>query len=89
MGRAVMQDGVAVRIGLGDDGFADGAAGAAAIFDDELLAEHLAELVVDDARGGVGAAGRRIGHHDPHRPVGIFGLRKGWGREGRGSHAGQ
>ena len=35
----VVQDGVAVGIGLGDQRLADGAAGAAAIFDDELLAE--------------------------------------------------
>ncbi len=65
-----MDEGVAIRIGLGDDRFADGAAGAAAIFDDELLAEHLAEFGVNDARRGVGAAGRRIGHDDAHRPVG-------------------
>jgi hypothetical protein len=88
-GGGVVQDVVAVRIGLGDDGFADGAAGAAAVFDDELLAEHLAELVVDDARGSVGAAGRRIRHHHPHRAVRPGILRLGATHEWRRRHSGQ
>ena len=73
--RGIVQNRVAVGIGLGDHGLADGAAGAAAIFDGEWLAKIFAELGVDDARRGVGAAGRRIRHHDPHRPVRPSGLR--------------
>jgi hypothetical protein len=88
-GRGVVQNRVAVRRGPRHHGFADGAARAAAIFDDELLAEIGAELREQDARGGVGAAGRRIGHHDPHRPVRPCGLRRRAAGKGRRRHAGQ
>ena len=73
-----MQDRVAVRRGFGDHLFADRAAGAAAVLDGELLAEIVRSTPgIDDARGGVGAAGRRIGHDDPHRPIGptVLGVR--------------
>ena len=74
-----MQDGVAVGRGLRDQGFTDGAAGPAAIFDDELLAQNRADLGVEDTRGGVGAAGRRIRHHHLHRTVRPRGLGAGAG----------
>src|SRR5262249_58135853 len=49
----IVQDRVAVGRGFGDHFLADRAAGAAAIFDGELLAETLAEPGIDDARGRV------------------------------------
>ena len=73
--RGIVQHGVAVGIGLRGHRLADGAAGAATVFDHELLAEHFAELGEDDARRGVGAARRRIRHHHAHRPVRPGGLR--------------
>ena len=53
------QDGVAVGRALGDRARRDRAAGAAAIVDDDLLAERLAHLVGDAARRGAGAAAGR------------------------------
>ena len=53
------QKGVAVRLGLGRRLGADGAAGTAAIVDDDALSEQLAHLVGDDARDDGGAASRR------------------------------
>jgi len=71
----IVQDRVAVGRGFGDHFLADRAAGAAAIFDGELLAETLAEPGIDDARGRVRATRRRIRHHDPHRPLRPIALR--------------
>jgi hypothetical protein len=70
-----VQDRVTVRRGLRDRFLADRAAGAAAIFDGELLAEILAEPGIDDARGGVGAACRWIRDHHPYRTRRPIGLR--------------
>ena len=50
-----MQDGVAIGGRFRDHGFTDGAAGPAAIFDDELLSQHRANLGVENPRGSVGA----------------------------------
>ena len=58
---------VAVGLGLRDLARRDGAAGAAAVLDDDLLAERLAHLVGDDARDGVVAAAGRIGHDQRDR----------------------
>ncbi len=85
----VMQNGVAVGRGPGDHLFANGAAGAATVFDGELLTEILAQLGVKDARRGVGAAGRRIRHDDPHRPIRPRGLRFRSADKWRGRHPGQ
>src|SRR5262249_26876796 len=72
-----VEDAVAVGLGLGRDRRADGAAGAAAIVDDELLAPKLAELLEQDAADGVGTARRRIGDHHLDRPRGVFGRTRG------------
>ena len=49
----------------------DGAARAAAIFDDHLLAEALGQSLRDHARTEVGAAAG-LGGHDAYRPVRIL-----------------
>ena len=77
VGGGVVHDGVAVAIRLGHRRGGDGAAGAAAIVDDELLAPHVAELLEQDAAHRVGAARRRIGNHHLDRPRRIGGLRRG------------
>jgi hypothetical protein len=77
VGGGVIHDGVAVAIRLGHRRGGDGAAGAAAIVDDELLAPHVAELLEQDAPHRVGAARRRIGNHHLDRPCRIAGLRRG------------
>ena len=88
--RGIVQHGVAVRIGFRDHRLADGAAGPATVFDDELLAEQFTEGAEDDARRGVGAAGRRIGHDHAHRPVRPGSLRAGRRAQQRhGRHSGQ
>ena len=50
------------------------------IFDDEALAELVAELVRDDARGDVGNAASAEGNDYPNRPVRVI-LRLRGGRE--------
>ena len=57
------QDRVAVGLGLGDGGVADGAAGAAAVLDDDRLAEDLLEGRRDRPRREVCLAARRERHH--------------------------
>jgi hypothetical protein len=56
-------------------------AGAGLVLDIKTLAEPVAELFRDDARGDVGHAARRKRQHDPHRPVRVFGLRDGGGEQ--------
>jgi electron transfer flavoprotein alpha subunit len=56
------QQRVAVGIGLRDGVRADVAAGAAAVVDDEVVAERLREPVADVAREDVGRAAGREGH---------------------------
>jgi hypothetical protein len=67
------QDGVAVRLRVGDIAHADIAAGAAAVLDDEGLARRLAQRRGDDAANEVRRAAGRVGDDDLHRPVGIGG----------------
>ena len=74
-------DGVAVRIGLGDVGETDDAAGAGLGLDHHGLAEDLRHLIEHDAADGVGGAagGERTDHAD--RPGRIV-----VGRDGRRCH---
>ena len=82
--RAGMRHGdrVAVRRGLGGDAHPEHARRAAAVVDDDLLAETGAELVGDDARNRVDAAARRERHDHGDRPRRILVLRRralqGW-----------
>ena len=55
-----------------DQGSAPGA-----VVDDELLAEDVGQMLADQACERVGAAARRRGDDDPHRPVGVVGLCRG------------
>ena len=71
-GARAEQQRIAVRRGARDDAGADRAAGAAAVFDDHRLAEGLAELLVDHARGEIGAAARRETGDDGDRAFGIL-----------------
>jgi hypothetical protein len=69
---------IAVWIGAGDLLGAEAAAGADAVFHDELLAQAHRELLRDQAGDGVGAAARRERHDEadrPLRPARIAGLR--------------
>ena len=72
------RDHAAVGRTLGDHPHADGAARAAAVVDDDRLAERFAELVGKDARDDVGAAARRERHDhgDRARGAGLC-LRRG------------
>ena len=63
------QQGGAVGRGAGDDVAADHAARAGLVLDDDGGAQHLAQLVGDDARGDVDVPARRIGRHDLDRLV--------------------
>ncbi len=68
---------------------ADVAAGAAAVVDDDRLAQLLRDRLGDHARGGVDAAARRPGHHQLDRLVRVaagarLGIRRGGdGEQGR------
>ena len=79
---------VAVRIGLGDVGKSDDAAGARLGLDHHRLAEELRDAVEHDAADGVGGASGRERADDPDRPgwpiVGLRGCRgnKDCGAEG-------
>ena len=66
------QERVAVLRRVGDDLGANHAAGAAAIVDDDLLAEPLAEMLRDDAGDDVVDAAGRKRHDQPHRPVRVI-----------------
>ena len=94
---------VAVGRGARCSGRTDGAAGTAAVVDDELLPGHLRQLGHQRPRHRVGAAARRKRHDHPHclgRPVlgdaGHCGTQGGQGQQGgqslstvRGVHAGE
>ena len=67
---------MAVLRRIGDDLAADDATGAAAIVDDDLLAEPLAEMLGDYAGDNVVDAAGRERHDEPHRPVRVI-LRQG------------
>ena len=84
-----MQHGVAVGIRFRRHGLGDRSSCAATIFDDELLAEHLADLCEDDARCRVCAASRGIRHDHAHRPVRPRRLCTGRTREWNRGHPGQ
>ena len=81
-----MQHGVTVRIGFRGYPFGDRPARPATIFYDELLTEHFTELAENDARRGIGAAGRRIGHDHAHRAVRPGSLRAGRAHEWSRGH---
>ena len=66
---------------------ADHARGAGLVLDQHGDAQHLPELVGDDARGDVDVPARRIGRHDPDRLVGNF--RGGRARDRSGQQAEQ
>jgi hypothetical protein len=68
-----------VAIGLGAGHLFDGenAECARLTLDHELLAETLAHLLAEQARGDVGGAAGSIRNDDFHRPGGIFVLRRG------------
>ena len=76
-GGGVVEDGVAVALRFRRHRRADGAAGAAAVVDDELLAECSLSSGEQDAAHGVGAAARRIGHDHLDRRRRPIGLRRG------------
>src|SRR3954451_18504642 len=61
----------------------DEAACAASIFDDELLAESLAQLVSPGASDEIGSAAGREGHDDPDGLVGPWSLGPADGRSGQ------
>jgi len=76
-GNRAHQDGVAIRFGAGDTVGADVATGTLDILDDDLLAEIIGHLLLDDAGDDIGRAAG--GHHQGHRPVREFlgyGLRR-------------
>ena len=64
-------DGVAVRRGLCGIASADHAAGAAAVLDNDLLAERSGELLTDESAHGVNAAAGRVRHDQGDRPCWI------------------
>ena len=63
---------VAVGRRAGDDVAADHARGAGLVLDQHGDAQHVLQLVGDDARGDVDVPARRIGRHDADRLVGEF-----------------
>ncbi len=67
MGRGIDQDGVAVRLRLGDRAHADGVAGAWAVFHNDRLPELGGELIGDDARHDVARAAGGQRHDDADR----------------------
>ena len=78
------QQGVAVRLRLGDRLGADIAASAGAVVDDDGLAPLSRQPVGEDARHHVCGASRGVRHHDPDDPVGEI-LGAGRERERRAS----
>ncbi len=90
--RGIHQQRVAVRRRLGHELRTDHAAGAGAIFDHHRLAERFGQAVGDDAHDDIRRAAGRVGHDDPHGPVGIV-LRQRGRRErrhkNRGEHRGK
>jgi hypothetical protein len=68
------QDGLAVRIGAGDEFGGDGAARSTAIIDDDVVAEFLRQLARQDPRHLIDRAARRERHDDLDR----LGQRRRW-----------
>jgi hypothetical protein len=66
----MQQNGVAVRLGLGDHARTDRAAAARLVLDDEWLAELSRNLVEHDARDGVIGVTRGERADDLYRPGG-------------------
>jgi hypothetical protein len=66
----MQQNGVAVRLSLGDHGRTDRAAAARLVLDDEGLAELSRNLVEHDARDGVIGVTRSERADDLYRPGG-------------------
>jgi hypothetical protein len=58
---------IAVRAGFSADIRGDRTACAAAVFDDDILAEAFAHFLGDDARGEIGGAAWRHSHDKPQR----------------------
>ena len=61
------QDGVAIRIRLGDEAGTDGPASAGTILDHDALAELRRELLDHDARDNICGAASSDGHDSPQR----------------------
>jgi hypothetical protein len=68
-GRRNQQQAVAVRRALRDVLRADRPGGAGPVFDHKARAEHLAELLRQQAAHGIGAGTGREGHDDTHRAL--------------------
>src|SRR5262249_17793213 len=67
----VQQHRITVGRGAGSAGGGDHPAGAANVFDDDLLAERLRHAVLDDARDRIGRAAGRVGDHERDRTAGV------------------
>ena len=65
------QQRVSIGVGLGDDGAADGAAGARPVVDHDRLAEAVRHLLADDAAEEIGRSTRRERHDQRHGRDGI------------------
>jgi|SRR3954467_10683720 len=72
---------------VGDEFAADHAAGAAAVLDDDLLAQTVTEMLCDDPTDNVIDAARWERHDKAHRAVRVI-LSRSHGRE-REQHAGR
>ena len=70
------QDCIAIRVGLGDELAADTAAGAAAVFYNDRLAEHSSQPFGNNTRHPVSRTSGRERHNDLNGP-GRIGLRVG------------
>jgi hypothetical protein len=66
-----------------------GAAGAAAILDDDVLAEHHAQLLAQNAPDHIGRTAGRKGHDELDRPHRIEAGETGWRLCASGLHAGE
>lgn len=84
------QQGVAIRLGPGDGGIADGAAGPAAVVDDDGGLEQLFERLGDRPRREIGLSAGRKGHHHRDRARGPGRLGAGRsGEQGPGRRSGE
>jgi hypothetical protein len=72
-GLADVPDGQRVAVGrrLGDAGHADGAAGAADVFHDDLLAQRAAHGLADQSRHRIGRAAGASRHDDGDGTIGV------------------
>jgi hypothetical protein len=86
----LQQQGVAVGAGAGGGHDADIAVAAGAVLDDDALAEQLAQRLLEQARGEVGAAAGRVGDDQRDRAGGPAGLgpRTGGCEQGGGEQGG-